>query len=255
MPNDKLAEIAYFKPKTRIIGKHIIYLPVTSSTNEAAKTVAKNGAEEGTIVVAGRQTAGRGRLDRSWISPEGVLALSVILRPAAVKLPKLIMVASLAAAHTIQNVTGLTAGIKWPNDIQISGKKICGILIENRWSGNLLDYSIVGIGINVNINVSEYSDISGIATSISGESGRDISTLEVAKYLVFEMDKYYAADDVFPEWRDKLINLGTAVSVTSGNNKIHGIAESVGEDGSLCIRQGDGTLTRVDTGDLQEGQS
>ena len=115
--------------ETRFVGQRVMYYPSLTSTMEAARQEAQQGVVEGTVVVAGEQTAGKGRLKRAWLSPGGNIALSVILRPGVADLSSLIMLASLAVVHSIETVTGLKSQIKLPNDVLINGKKVCGILI------------------------------------------------------------------------------------------------------------------------------
>jgi BirA family biotin operon repressor/biotin-[acetyl-CoA-carboxylase] ligase len=248
MANDDLAGIANYEPGTRIIGKSIIYLPVTTSTNEVAKQAAKDGAVEGTVIIAGQQTAGRGRLERSWVSPEGVLALSIVLRPQSSSLNRLIMVSSLAVVHAINDVTSLETQIKWPNDILIRGKKVSGILIENGWKGRTLSYAVIGIGININFSTADYPEIAETATNLSSELNKPVSIDDVARAVLVALDRYYSSYDVFTEWRDRLITLNHFVTVTSGKTVIKGRAESVDRDGCLLIRQDSGELTKVSTG-------
>ena len=142
--------------KTDFIGQKVIAYPSLTSTNDIAKREAKKGAREGTVVVAEEQTAGRGRLKRAWLSPKGSIALSIILHPTPAQLPSLIMLASLAVAHCIEKVSGLKAQIKWPNDVLINGKKVCGILIESDVRGSAVDYAVIGIGLNVNLQARRF---------------------------------------------------------------------------------------------------
>ncbi|GAH88453.1 unnamed protein product, partial [marine sediment metagenome] len=111
---------------------------------EVAKQEAQLGAVEGTVIIADEQTAGRGRIKRVWLSPKGSVALSIILYPSVVNLPSLIMLASLAVVHSIEAVTGLKPQVKWPNDVLVNDKKVCGILIESSVRGNIVDYAIIG---------------------------------------------------------------------------------------------------------------
>jgi BirA family biotin operon repressor/biotin-[acetyl-CoA-carboxylase] ligase len=239
---------------TRFIGQRVLYFPSVTSTNDVAKREARRRAAEGTVVIADEQTAGKGRLGRIWTSPEGTLAYSVILYPEIIQLPYLIMVASLSVVHAIQEITGLKAQIKWPNDVQINGKKVCGILIENSLRGNAVDYAIVGIGVNVNLNLAAYPEIATTATSLSGESGREFSILSMVRQLLVELDKLYLAlsnsDAIFEEWRNNLITLGQNVRATSGETVYEGVAESVERDGGLVLCQSDGTRTRISQGDV-----
>jgi len=207
----------------------------------------------GTIIIAGKQTAGRGRRQRTWLSPEGSLALSIILYPSVVYLPSLIMLASLAVVHSIEAVTDLKPQIKWPNDVLINGRKVCGILIENEVRGNTVGYAIIGIGINVNLRLSDFPEILPTATSLSDELGRDVPVLDVVQQLLIEVERLYltllAGGSIYEEWRDRLVTLGKRVHIKSGDTVCKGIAESVARDGSLLLRHSDGRLTRIVAGD------
>jgi len=239
---------------TRFIGQRIIYHSSVTSTNDLAKQEAQRGAAEGTVVVADEQVAGKGRLKRVWLSPKGSIALSVILYPAIAHLPSLIMVASLAVAHSIEAVTGLKPQLKWPNDILINGKKVVGILIENSVRGNTVNYAVIGIGININLNIPDIPEIPPTATSLSDELGKDVSRLDLVRCLLAEIEKLYlplsAGESVYQEWRDSLITLGKKVHIKSGKVDYQGIAESVASDGSLLLRHPDGSLTKIVAGDV-----
>jgi BirA family biotin operon repressor/biotin-[acetyl-CoA-carboxylase] ligase len=239
---------------TRFIGQRIIYYPKLASTNDVAKQEAQKGAIEGTAVIAEEQTAGRGRIKRLWLSPKGSIALSIILYPPLSYLPSLIMVASLAVVHSIARVTGLKSQIKWPNDVLINDQKVCGILIESEVRGRQVGFAIIGIGVNVNLNPSDFPEISPTATSLSHELGRNISRLDILRCLLTETERLYLAlaggDSVYQEWRDNLVTLGKKVRVRSGETTYNGVAESVATDGSLLLRQPDGSLTKIVAGDV-----
>jgi BirA family biotin operon repressor/biotin-[acetyl-CoA-carboxylase] ligase len=239
--------------QTSIIGKHVIYLPVVTSTNDVAREAAMQGAADGTVAIADEQTAGRGRIKRAWISPRCNVAASVILRPGISLLPSLIMLASISVVHAITAVSDLKPCIKWPNDVLISGKKVCGILIENSLQGNKVDYAVMGIGINVNIRMTDHPEVRATATSLSDEMGRETPRLTVVRQLLQEMDKLYlllrSGSSLYEEWRDSLVTLGQPVRVTMGQSVYEGIAESVATDGSLLVRQADNSLAKVVAGD------
>lgn len=239
--------------ETDFTGRRVIAYPSLTSTNDIAKREARKGAREGTVVLAEEQTAGRGRIKRAWLSPRGSVALSVILHPTPAQLPSLIMVTSLAVVHCIEKV-GLEARIKWPNDVLVDNKKVCGILIESDVRGSAVDYAVIGIGLNVNLDPAAFPDIAATATSLSHELGKELSRREVIRCLLVEMEKLYLAlpegDSVFGEWRDRLVTLGKEVSVISGNDRRQGVAESVASDGSLLLRQTDGQLIKVVAGDV-----
>jgi BirA family biotin operon repressor/biotin-[acetyl-CoA-carboxylase] ligase len=243
--------------ETQFIGHKVIYYPRLTSTMEVARREARRGAVEGTVVIAGEQTAGKGRLRRVWLSPQGSLALSTILYPRLVYLPSLIMLASLAVVRSIEAVTGLKSQVKWPNDVLINGRKVCGILIESDVRGDTVAYAIIGIGINVNLKLVDFPGILPLATSLSEELGRDVSLLGLIQQLLVEIEGLYltlpAGGSIYEEWRDSLVTLGKKVRVESGKIRYEGIAESVARDGSLLLRHSNGNLTRIVAGDVTLG--
>jgi len=216
---------------------------------EVARREAQRGAAEGTVIIADEQTVGRGRVRRTWLSPRGNIALSIILYPSIVYLPSLIMLASLAVAHSIESVTGLKAQLKWPNDVLISGRKVCGILIESNVRGGRVDYAIIGIGINVNLGLADFPEFSPVATSLSDELGREVPLIELIRCLLVEIERLYLAlpsgESIYQQWRDRLITLGRKVEVRWGKTMYTGVAESVARDGSLLLRRPDGSLTKI----------
>jgi BirA family biotin operon repressor/biotin-[acetyl-CoA-carboxylase] ligase len=239
---------------TELIGQRVIAYPRLTSTNDIAKHQAKKGAREGTVIVAEEQTAGRGRLKRAWLSPRGSIALSVILHPTPTQLPSFIMVASLAVVHCIEKVAGLAAQIKWPNDVLVNDKKVCGILIESDVRGSAVDYAVIGIGLNVNLDPIDFPEILATATSLSHELGKELSRREIIRCLLTELESLYLAlpegDSVFREWRGRLVTLGREVELISGQTSYQGVAESVASDGSLFLRQPNGKLIKIVAGDV-----
>ncbi len=240
--------------KTTFIGQKILYYPRLDSTMEIARREALWGADAGTVIIAGEQTAGRGRLQRTWISPPGSLAISVILRPNLDKLSSMIMLAALAVTDTIHEVTGLKPVIKWPNDILLREKKISGILIENDIRNGQLKYTVLGIGININVRISQYPEIATIATSLADELGREISRRDVLVSLLEELERGYRAlandQAVWQRWKDNLVTLGQKVQVQIGRQIYTGTAEEVTRDGSLMLRQKEGGLVKIIAGDV-----
>lgn len=239
---------------TRFIGQKVIYYPKINSTMEEARREALWGTPAGTVVIAGEQTEGRGRLQHTWISPQGSLALSVILRPNIVYLPYIIMLASLAVVRSIETITGLKPEIKWPNDILIRGKKVCGILIQNDIHKSSLKFTIIGIGINLNIHIKTFPEIDSTATSLLDELGDTVSPVEMTRQLMIEMERIYLllpdSKIIFEQWKNRLVTLGQYVQVTQENNFLYGYAESVDRDGSLVLQTEDGQLLRIVTGDV-----
>ncbi len=248
------AETISKKIGTRFVGKNVIYYPQLKSTMEIAKICASNGVLEGTVVIAEEQTSGKGRMDRSWISPKGCVTLSVILYPDIRHLSSLIMVVSLAVLHTIKKITGIKATIKWPNDILINGKKVCGILIESVIKNNNVGYAVIGLGMNVNLNTSDYPEISSIATSLSDEKKKYISRLEVIRMLLYEIEKIYLLskkdNTLYKEWRENMDTIGKKVSAKSGDIVYEGMVETVAEDGSLILVLPNGKHINFTAGDV-----
>jgi BirA family biotin operon repressor/biotin-[acetyl-CoA-carboxylase] ligase len=240
--------------KTRFIGKRVVYYPKLPSTMTVAKEKALAGTKEGTVIIAGEQTEGRGRLERRWVSPEGSISLSIVLYPQPSVLPSLIMMASLAVVRAIESIACLKAQIKWPNDILINNKKVCGILVESGSTGKNDTYAIIGIGINANVKVESIGDVLVPATSLSGESGGEVSRLMLIRQLLIEMERLYPSSnnsqDVYRGWIDSLLTLGKKVRAVSGKAIYEGIAESVNKDGGLVIRLQDGRTKTLAAGDV-----
>ena len=146
--------------RTIALGRRLVYLTSTHSTQDVARSEAEMGADEGTVVLAEEQTAGRGRLGRAWVSPAGRnIYLTLVLRPDVQHLKALTMIAPLAVARAVEEVTGLSPQLKWPNDILLSGRKLSGVLIDSEFSGSEVRYALVGIGLNVNFDIDKTSEI------------------------------------------------------------------------------------------------
>lgn len=240
--------------KTRFIGRHVIYFPQLGSTMDAARQATREGAPEGTLVITEEQTTGRGRRGRTWFSLQGGLAFSVVLYPPLSQLPYLVMIASLAVVRSIEALTSLHAGIKWPNDILINGKKVCGILIESALKGNGVEFSIIGIGLNVNGAPPVLQPPAIPATTLATETGKDVSRLKLLSSVLGEIEQLYlaarAGRSPFHEWRARLETLGGNVMVFLNGETVLGIAEDVEESGNLRVRSADGKFIKVVAGDV-----
>ena len=245
---------------TRFVGKNVYYYDSVTSTMEIAKKLAREGVAEGATILANKQTAGRGRLDRIWLSPNENIAMSIVLRPSLKDLHKLIMIASVAVLRAIKEVTRIKPHIKWPNDITIKGKKVCGILIENEVKGDKVSFSVVGIGINVNLNPRAIPEISAIATSLSQELGGNVSRTKLTCAVLSELEELYlqaqSGNSVYYEWQENMETLGKVVRVQFGMSIAQGKAEAVTEVGNLVLRHSDGHTSEILAGDvtiLKEG--
>lgn len=247
------------KLQTRLIGKTIHYFSEVTSTNDLAKELATIKAKEGTIIIAETQTGGKGRLGRKWASPRGGIWLSTILRPelSARDVPKLTLMTSLAVAKTISQLFNLRTEVKWPNDVLINAKKICGILTEANTRGAKINFVVVGIGINANINLNSLpKQVRETTTSLKHELKREINREQFLQILLEKMDHYYVMsakghfDSILKEWRSLCRFLDSYVEVTSLNEKIEGWAVDVDRSGALIIRLQDGTIKKVLSGDV-----
>ena len=239
---------------TRVFGRRLHYQETMGSTQDDAHHLAFLGAPEGTLVLAEAQTAGRGRFQRPWITdPGGSLTLSLILKPRLAGLPKLNMLACLAVLFSIRRLTGLPSKIKWPNDILIGGKKVCGILIDSQMRIDEVEYAIVGIGLNVNLDPAKYPEIPS-ATSISAEVGHPVSRLDLLVNILADMERLYEGiqrqEPVHEVWSLFLDTLGRDIVVRWGDVTEQGRAETVDEDGNLLLRRPDGSLVRVIAGEV-----
>ena len=236
-------------------------LESVTSTNDVTARMAREGAPEGTVVVAREQTAGRGRHGRSWSSPPGGLYLSIIFRP---HLPfedlwQMAFLAAVASAEAVGQVSGLPARIKWPNDVLLGGRKVCGILIEAPGpaasKSEISSPVVVGIGINVN-NQEFDPEISQTATSIALEAGRQIAVEEVEEALLPRLDARYSRyvaggfGPILREWRNLDCTAGREVAVSTAEGVVEGRAVEIDPRGDLVIEHEDGTRTCVAAGDV-----
>lgn len=233
----------------------IIRLAEVSSTNDEAKRLAHAGAAEGTVVIADRQTAGRGRLGRVWASPMGNLFLSVVLRPsiAPAAAPPLAPSIGVAVARAIEKVAPLATELKWPNDVKVGGKKVAGVLTESLVTGNTLSAVIVGIGVNVGAELPP--ELAAIATTLSREAARNVRKSEIEEALLAEIAEVYARflkkgfEGVRPDWEERDALNGQTVTIDAGGRQIRGIARGVGRDGALRLEES-GKIVEIATGEV-----
>jgi BirA family biotin operon repressor/biotin-[acetyl-CoA-carboxylase] ligase len=250
--------------RTKRFGKCVFFSRKVGSTSDWAKKVVKMGAEEGTVTAAEIQTAGRGRLGREWISPRGGLWFSIILRPdqKAREAAKLVFVASLAVAEVLKEKYGLRTETKWPNDVLVSGKKICGILAEMSTKDEKVDYVILGVGVNANFSPDDVfpKSLRIKATSIENELGKKIRLESFLKALLEKMemlyDQYLEAgfSNLLEEWKKYAEFLGHRVVVRDRKERLNGLALDVDMDGTLVLKLQQGTIKRIHVGDIAFGK-
>jgi BirA family biotin operon repressor/biotin-[acetyl-CoA-carboxylase] ligase len=243
---------------TQFIGQRVLCYESVSSTNDLAKQLAEEGAVEGTLVVAGQQTAGRGRHARRWHSSAGSsLLLSLILRPPLKPelLPHLFMSSALAVAQAVEQATSLPVHFKWPNDILLGSKKAGGILIETSLSGEELQFAVIGIGLNVNLDVHDFPEITATATSLSTELGHEASRLEILRSLLTFVEREYLllvkGESPVARWTARLLQIGEEIEVDTPGGRETGKLQGVDAHGTLLVRRGDGTEARITVGDVR----
>ncbi len=246
--------------KTKVIGRDIRVFEETTSTNDIVEKLARDGVKEGAVVFAESQTKGRGRLGRKWTSPTHKgLWFSVLLRPelSPQESTQLTVASATALRRAIKSVTGLAAEIKWPNDLLIHGKKVVGILTEMSAEVDRVRHIILGIGVDVNQDATEFPpELRKIATSLKVESGEEICRAELATEIIRELDADYARicggkfAALADEWETGCLTIGKQVSVQMGARFIRGSAEALDDDGALLVRTEHGHLERIIGGDV-----
>ena len=229
----------------------IHYYPVVGSTMDVARELAKRGAGEGTTVVAESQAHGRGRLSREWLSPEGGIYLTIILRPkiGPIYAPRINLMASVAVATTITQLFGIKTELKWPNDVLIAGAKVCGILAEMDAEPDVVNFVNLGIGINANTSVPEFQNR---ATSLKDALGREISRKELLRALLAEIERQQSVlmdAHLLQEWKRLSATLNRDVRIEMPGEVIVGRAIDVDATGALIIREPNGSLKKAVAGD------
>ena len=237
------------------VGHNIVYLKSVTSTMDAAKELAERGAQEGTVVVAEEQTLGRGRFGRRWASNAGQdLLFSVLLYPSGWVFSRLSLAVPVAVLRAIRRTCGLSPTVKWPNDVRIGDKKLCGILVESAVQGAQIHHAIAGIGINVNLEPAQHPDAGPAITSLAVEMGRPVSRDDLFLATLTELGAIYdhlrGWDDVQEEWMASLETLGRQVQVRWGEQLEEGVAEGVDAEGNLLLRRADGTLVTLTAGEV-----
>lgn len=225
----------------------VLYEACLDSTNRTLKELAARGAAHGTVVIAGRQTAGRGRLGRSFASPEGGLYLSILFRPACSleQAAAVSALAALAVCRAVRSLSSAEPGIKWPNDVLLNGKKLCGILAESVLAADG-PRLIVGIGVNANLRREDFpEELRQTAGSLLTETGKPVEIRTLAEGLIRELDALYAAweaDSRAPlaEYRRLCLSCGRDVLILRDGKSAPARALAVNEDYSLRVAWPDG---------------
>jgi BirA family biotin operon repressor/biotin-[acetyl-CoA-carboxylase] ligase len=247
--------------KTETLGRNIHHEESIDSTQKIAHRLAYEGSPEGTVVIAEEQLSGRGRMDRRWHSPKSTgVWMSVILRPniPPPKAPQLTLITAVAVVQAIEELTGLTPQIKWPNDILMNGKKVTGILTELQADADRIISIIIGIGINVNQQLDDYPDeLKNIATSLSIEKGEKLSRADLIKILLGKLEnlyKLYLDKGFYPIkllWESYAVSIGKNLTARTITGSIYGKALGITDDGVLMIEDSNGKVHHVYSADIE----
>ncbi|MFH1073722.1 MAG: biotin--[acetyl-CoA-carboxylase] ligase [Candidatus Firestonebacteria bacterium] len=245
---------------TEYIGRELYCFNEAGSTNELAMKLAEGRASEGAVVIAEKQTAGKGRLGRQWISPAGSgLWFSIILKPKInpQHSSKLTFISGLAVLDAIKSVAGLKAGLKWPNDVLVNGKKVCGILTEIKAGPDIIHFQVIGIGVNVNFRGNDFPEpLKGFATSLFEESKKEVSRLKLLKEILknietsYELFKKEGFNPFLSRWKEHSVTLNKKVKVSGLRESFEGLALDIDEDCALILHLDSGEKKRVLSGDV-----
>ena len=235
--------------KTQLIGKRVYYFEEIDSTQNFAQNIAADKKENGTIIIAEKQTSGRGRLDRKWTSPKGGIWFSLIIHPKFdVSSSTLIPILSaVALSKSIKSVLDIETEVKWPNDITMNGKKVAGVLVDASFQTNSIDYLILGIGINFDIDTKKLEkrltktpNFYGI-DSLRGKENKTPPKTLLKEFLLqfeknlFQLDKGEKSK-IIKEWTKRAAGIGKKITINTSNGKISGISQGIDNDGALKIK-------------------
>lgn len=244
---------------TKCIGKNLYIYNEVSSTNTVAKFLAMNNTENGSVVISEKQTDARGRSGKAWESPIGGIWLSIILQPNVdySKLPLITLATGVAVAKALEKIGIENSEIKWPNDIMINDKKVCGILTEAVTKFNTIENVIIGVGIDANLNIEDFpEELKNGTTTIANELGRKEDENTIIRIFLEEFEKISEQfnnegyEDILKEWRKRSYSIGKIVEVRHPFNKNYdAYVVGIGKEGALIVEKIDGTLEKVISGE------
>lgn len=245
---------------TQIVGKDIISLDEIDSTNTYAKNLAKGKCKNGTVVITKKQLAGRGRMGRVWSSQnENGIWMSIILVPdsSVENIQCITLMAAVAIVKAIQGSVGIQGGIKWPNDIIVDGKKVCGILTEMVENQDGDKAVVIGIGVNVNQSKEDFQgELEDKAISLAMVLKRSLNKSDILKYILNELDYMYSLfinnnmDKILKQWKDNTVTLGNQILITINGETIIALAKDIDKEGNLVIECIDGTIKKISSGEI-----
>ena len=239
--------------------KKILCFDSLDSTSQKAKVLALAGIKAGAVVIAETQVKGRGRLGRSWESPDGGIWFSAVFYPKKVTpeyIPVITLGAGIAVCRVIRKACRVSATLKWPNDILIRNKKVCGILTEMISTGDR-NICIIGVGLNANVDMSQLSEeLQESTTSLLNEMHKRVNREKLISRILCKLNKYCRMINhrrwgrIIKEWKQYSSTIGQPVEAHLEGSTITGLAEGISEKGSLMIRLGDGSLKEVASGEV-----
>ena len=244
---------------TKYIGRDLYVYREVTSTNTLARFLSMQDAENGTVIISEKQTKAKGRSGKSWESPLGGVWLSIILKPNAdqSKFPLITLATGVAVAKTLEKIGIENPEIKWPNDIMINGKKVCGILTEAVTTFNTIENVIIGVGIDANIKLSQFPDeLQNGTTTLKEELGKESNENYLIKIFLEEFEKISDIfneeeyEEILKEWRKRSYSIGKIVEVRKPFNKyFDAYVVGISNDGALIVEKIDGTLEKVISGE------
>jgi len=255
VPDSLLPELVQAGLETDILGKDIQHFMELESTNDYAKTIAGD-AKEGTVVIAEVQKKGRGRRGFDWVSPQGGIWMSIVLKPsiAPADASRLTLVGGLAVIDSLKAI-GLNPSLKWPNDVLVNGKKICGILTEMEAEIDRVEYIVLGLGINLNFNTDMLpKEIRDGSTTISDELGTYVGRLEFVHSLLYNLEQYYIHfktqpfEELMERWIDSSDTIGRNVRIVTPSKMMKGRAIGITPSGGLLLQKNDGSTEEIMSG-------
>lgn len=244
---------------TKYVGRNLYVYPEVGSTNAVAKFLSENGIENGSVVIAERQTAGRGRTGKSWESPLGGVWLSIILSPDAddSKIPLITLATGVAVAKALERIGVENPEIKWPNDVMINGRKVCGILTEAITNFNKIRNVIVGVGIDANFSTDDLpEELKSITTTLEEELGKKVDENLLIKIFLEEFEeicellKSQNHEEILAQWRRRSYTIGKIVEVRKPHKRTYdAYVIGISKEGSLVVEKSDGSLEKVISGE------
>ncbi|GAS82653.1 biotin--[acetyl-CoA-carboxylase] ligase [Paenibacillus amylolyticus] len=245
---------------TTVFGRKAVLLTSTLSTQGDVLKLAEQGQAEGAVVIAEEQTGGRGRFGRKWFSPPGKgIWMSVLLRPDVPlqHTPQLTLLTGVAVCRAVRACTGADAGIKWPNDLLIDGRKVCGILLESTVEDHEVRFCIAGIGVDVNFDPEDYpEDLTTIATSLKMETGQPVDRTKLTAAILTELEQLYFLYQkegfgvISALWEALSVSMNREITVTNPHGVIEGKAIGLDPSGALVVEKHDGEHTLVISGEI-----